>query len=48
MKPGKNDVKSAVLITGDELQELKRVTIDRVEALGLDRPFEANAGKRPI
>ena len=36
MKPGPNDVKLAILITRDELHELKRFTIDMVEAFGLD------------
>lgn len=48
MKPGRGDVKLAILITGDELDELKRFTIDMVEAFGLDRRIEAYAGKRPI
>jgi len=48
MKPGRNDVKLAILITGDELHELKRFTIDMVEAFGLDRRIEAYSGKRPI
>jgi hypothetical protein len=48
MKPGPNDVKLAILITGDELYELKRFTIDMVEAFGLDRRIEAYSGKRPI
>jgi hypothetical protein len=48
MKPGPNDVKFAVLITGDELRELKRFTFDMAEAFGLDRRIEAYSGKRPI
>jgi hypothetical protein len=48
MKPGPNDVKLAILITDDELHELKRFTIDMVEAFGLDRRIEAYSGKRPI
>ena len=48
MKPGPGDVKLAILITGDELHELKRFTIDMVEAFGLDRRIEAYSGKRPI
>lgn len=48
MKPGKNDVKLAILITGDELDELKRFAWEMVEAFGLDRRIEAYAGKRPI
>ena len=48
MKPGRGDVKLAILITGDELHELKRFTIYMVEAFGLDRRIEAYSGKRPI
>ena len=48
MKPGPNDVKLTILITGDELHELKRFTIDMAEAFGLDRRIEAYSGKRPI
>jgi hypothetical protein len=48
MKPGPGDVKLTILITGDELHELKRFTIDMVEALGLDRRIEAYSGKRPL
>jgi len=47
MKPGPNDVKPTLLITGDELPELKRFTIDMAEAFGLDRRIEACSGKRP-
>jgi hypothetical protein len=48
MKLGPGEVKLAVLINGDELRELKRFTIDMVEAFGLDRRIEAYSGKRPI
>ena len=48
MRPGPTDVKLAILITGDELHELKRFTIDMAEAFGLDRRIEAYSGKRPI
>jgi hypothetical protein len=48
MKPGPNDVKLAILITGDELHELKRFTTDMVEAFGLDRRIEGYSGKRSI
>jgi hypothetical protein len=41
METGPNDVKLAILITGDELHELKRVTIDMVDAFGLDRQGDA-------
>jgi len=46
MKPGPNDVKLTILITRDELHELKRFAIDMVEAFGLDRRLEAYSGKR--
>ncbi len=48
MRPGPNDVKLTILITGDELPELKRFTIVMAEAFGLDRRIEAYSGKRPI
>jgi len=48
MRPGRKDVKLSILIAGDELRELKRFTIDMVEAFGLDRRIEAYSGKRPI
>ena len=48
MRPGPNDVKLTILMTGDELHELKRFTIYMAEAFGLDRRIEAYAGKRPI
>ena len=48
MKPGPNDVKLTILITGDELLELQRFTIEMAEAFGLDRRIEAYSGKRPI
>ena len=46
MKPGKNDRKHEVLITGAELRELQR--LDMPESLGLDRRIERYQGKRPI
>ena len=48
MKTGPGDVRLMILIAGDELHELKRFTIDMVEAFGLDRRIEAYSGKRPI
>jgi hypothetical protein len=48
MRPGPKDVKLSILIAGDELHELKRFTIDMVEAFGLDSRIEAYSGKRPI
>lgn len=46
MKPGKNDRKQQVLITGAQLRELKR--LDMPESLGLDGRIERYQGKRPI
>ena len=46
MKPGKNDRKHQMLITGAELREIKR--LDMPESLGLDRRIERYQGKRPI
>jgi hypothetical protein len=46
MKPGKNDRRHEVVITGAELRELKR--LDMPESLGLDRRIERYQGKRPI
>jgi hypothetical protein len=48
LRPGPNEVKLTILITGDELHELKRLTIDMAVAFGLDRRIEAYSGKRPI
>jgi hypothetical protein len=48
MRPGPKDVKLRILLTGNELQELKRFTVDMAEAFGLDRRIEAYSGKRPI
>jgi hypothetical protein len=46
MKPGKNDRKHVVLITGAELREVKR--LDMPESLGLNRRIERYQGRRPI
>lgn len=48
MKPGPNDKEYKILITGQELEELKKFTGDMVEAFGLDRKIEKYQGKRPI
>ena len=48
MKNGKNDKQYKILITGQELEELKKFTGDMVEAFGLDRKIEKYQGKRPI
>jgi hypothetical protein len=47
MKPRPNDVKLTILITGDELLELQRFTIDMAEAFGLDRRIEASLASGP-
>ncbi len=46
MKPGSGGIHHKVLITGDELRELKRHTGSMVEAFGLDRKIEAYRGTR--
>ena len=48
MKPCPGDIRHKVLITGDELRELKRHTYALVEAFGLDRKVEAYKGTRPL
>jgi hypothetical protein len=48
MKPGKNDLKINILITGLELDELQRHTWMMAESFGLDRRIGNCQGKRPI
>ena len=48
MRPGPKDGKLTILITRDEVHELKRFSIVMAEAFGLDRGIEAYSGKRPI
>lgn len=48
MKPGSKDIKLHILISGEELSELKRHTGLMIEAYGLDSKFEKYKGKRPI
>jgi hypothetical protein len=48
MKPGRRDIRHKVLITGDELRELKRHAYALAEAFGLDRKIEAYQGIRPL
>lgn len=48
MKPGKNDIRLQVLISGFELSELKRHTWQMSEAFGLDAKIENYQGKRPL
>src|SRR5271163_3718031 len=48
MKPGSADIRHKILITGDELRELKRHTGSMAEAFGLDRKIEKYKGTRPL
>lgn len=48
MKPCSGDIRHKVLITGDELRELKRHSGSMAEAFGLDNKIEAYQGTRPI
>ena len=48
MKPGRNDKKVAMLIAGEELDDLKRFTSYMGEAFGLDRRIESYQGKKPM
>jgi hypothetical protein len=48
VKPGSRDKKANILITGDELVELKRHAWLMTEAFGLDARIEKYQGKRPI
>lgn len=48
MKPGSKDIKLEILISGEELSELKRHSFHMAEAFGLDRRIENYQGKRPI
>ena len=48
MKPGPKDARYLILITGRQLEELKKLTGEMAEAFGLDGRLEAYQGKRPI
>jgi hypothetical protein len=48
MKPCPGDIRHKILITGDELRELKRHALTITEAFGLDRKIEAYKGTRPL
>jgi hypothetical protein len=48
MKPGSKDKRVSLLIAGDELTELKRLTWLMSESFGLDTRIENYYGKRPI
>jgi hypothetical protein len=48
MKPCPGDIRHKILITGDELRELKRHALTITEAFGLDRKIERYKGTRPL
>jgi hypothetical protein len=48
MKPSSHDESYPILITGQELAELKELTWSMAEAFGLDGRVERYQGKRPI
>ena len=48
MRLGSNDKAYKILITGPELEELKRHTWEMVDAFGLDLKIEQYKGSRPI
>lgn len=48
MKPGSKDIKLNILITGEELTQLQRLTYQMAEAFGLDRRIDNYRGTRPI
>lgn len=48
MKPGKNDKRYKIRISGEELTELHRLSYLMCEAFGLDRKIEAYKGTRAI
>ena len=48
MKPGSKDKRVSLLIAGDELTELKRLTWLMSESFGLGTRIENYNGKRPI
>jgi len=48
MKPGKNDKRYKIRISGTELAVLQKLTWAMAEAFGLDRKIDAYQGKRPL
>jgi len=48
MKPGSQDKRYSIRITGHELDELKKFTWHMAEAFGLDRRIENYQGRRAI
>jgi hypothetical protein len=48
MKPGSGDISHIIMITCEELRELKRHTGSMAEAFGLDGKIVTYTGTRPI
>lgn len=48
IKPGKGDIKVDIIITGKELEELKKYTWSMAESFGLDDRIEKYKGQRPL
>ncbi len=48
MKPGSKDIKTDIVISGEELTELKRHTWLMDEAFGLDSRIDKYKGAKPI
>ena len=48
MKPGRNDSRYKIRVTGAELTELQRLSFLMAEAFGLDRKIESYKGTRAI
>lgn len=48
IRPGKNDICVNILISGAELEELKKHTWSMAESFGLDSRIDRYQGKRPI
>jgi len=48
IKPGANDQKVFILITGDQLAELQRHSWLIADAFGLDTRIEKYQGRKPI
>ena len=48
IKPGKNDIKTNVLIQGEELEVLQKIGGYFIECFGLDNRIYKYKGKRPL
>lgn len=48
MKPGSRDRKYGVMISGEELEELQKLTWMMAESFGLDSRIDNYKGKKPI